>query len=417
MGRATMLPKIRSNRRSIASPAVALRRLRGWAPPAVHRLLAQLSHAGGHPVLVGGAVRDSLLGVRPKDWDIAVDMPIEAVVQTCKRVVRSGEQHGTVMVLADGFGMEVTTLRGGAAAPGASPQARLLQDLQHRDLTLNAMAVDLQSNIFYDPTGGAADLAAGRLRFVDSAADRLAEDPLRGLRALRFVSTLGLQLRRQDLAALTAAVPGVAQTAWERRRDEMLRLLVGRHRRLALHLLQSTGLLEVLAPELTASSPQLLQRLGAQPGDAMAVFAAWAWQRQLTGAAALDILVRWRVGKTQCTQARRWVDGARQPPAACNGAALRSWVLATGPAEAPGAAALLQARWPARYPALVAATQRVCRRSCVSLNRLRINGHDLRALGVPAREVGPLLQALLALVVEVPARNRLVSLRRLAQTL
>ena len=411
MSRATMLPKIRSNRGFIASPAVGLRRLRAWAPPALLRLLRQLQEAGGHPVLVGGAVRDSLRGVRPKDWDIAVDLPIETVVRKFRRVVRSGEQHGTVMVLMDGFGMEVTTLRG---TPDGDPAARLRDDLLHRDFTFNAMAADLLGERWHDPAGGHADLVAGKLRFVGSAAERLTEDPLRALRAARFVAVLGLQLQRSDKPALLAALPGLAATAWERRREEMLRLLAGANRCDGLQLLLETGLLQALAPELQNTRPATLQRLQALPPDALTVFAAWAWEQGCSGAGAAAILTRWRASKAQCARAERWIDGARQPPEAGRGAALRRWVLAVGPGEAPGAAALLEARWPQRYAGLARATRRVCQRSCVNLSRLRIDGHALRALGVVPREVGPTLQRLLEAVVEVPARNRPATLLRLA---
>jgi tRNA nucleotidyltransferase/poly(A) polymerase len=181
----------------------------------VRGVLSVLAAAGHEAVLVGGCLRDLCLGRRVADWDVASSADPEQVLALFPRAVPIGLRFGTVMVPSAAGPIDVTRYRG----------PDLAADLARRDFTVNAMALALAPSRWVDPEGGLADLRAGRLRAVGSAAARLAEDPLRALRALRLVATLDLALD----PALAAALPAVSlrSVARERIRAELERLLIG----------------------------------------------------------------------------------------------------------------------------------------------------------------------------------------------
>ncbi|NNL67506.1 MAG: CCA tRNA nucleotidyltransferase, partial [Myxococcales bacterium] len=162
-------------------------------PAAVRRILAALAAAGHPSVLVGGCVRDLLQGRPVHDFDVATPAPPEVVLERFARAVPIGLRHGTVMIPTEAGPVDVTTFR---AAPGAAPASSadeaLSRDLGLRDFTVNALAFRLDPPELIDRHGGLSDLAADRLRAVGSAEARLAEDPLRALRAARLLAERGL---------------------------------------------------------------------------------------------------------------------------------------------------------------------------------------------------------------------------------
>lgn len=215
--------------------------------------------ANGHDaLLVGGAVRDALLGRPTGDLDVVTNATPEEVrtLADAARWARStyplGERFGTLgVVLADGVAVEVTRYRD-AALDGATTAERFATDAAHRDFTVNAMAVDLAARELLDPLGGRSDLAVGVLRAPGTAVERLAEDPLRVLRAARFVSELGFGVEPTTSAALPAAAPRLSAVSIERVRDELNRLLVGPDVSRGLDVLHRCGALGVVLPEVAA---------------------------------------------------------------------------------------------------------------------------------------------------------------------
>jgi tRNA nucleotidyltransferase/poly(A) polymerase len=196
----------------------------------VRAVLATLVGAGHEAVLVGGCLRDLCLGRRVEDWDVATSASPEQVLALFPRAVPIGLRFGTVMVPSPAGPIDVTRYRG----PG------LAGDLARRDFTVNAMALALEPHRWHDPEGGLADLRAGRLRAVRSARERLAEDPLRALRALRLVAGLDFDLDPE----LACALPGTSlrKVAPERIRAELERLLLGPAVGRALGLFRESGL-------------------------------------------------------------------------------------------------------------------------------------------------------------------------------
>jgi tRNA nucleotidyltransferase (CCA-adding enzyme) len=206
--------------------------------------------------LVGGAVRDLLLGRPIKDWDVATNARPENVIPLFERVIPTGIAHGTVTVLMGKLKIEVTTFRGeGTYTDGRHPDHvefldSLEEDLRRRDFTINAMAYDLLTKRIIDPYGGSADLSAGLVRAVGNPIERFLEDGLRPLRAVRFSCVLDFAIEAATMAGIGAALPVFRQVANERVRDELLKILSSRHAARGIEALRQTGLLGEILPEL-----------------------------------------------------------------------------------------------------------------------------------------------------------------------
>jgi tRNA nucleotidyltransferase (CCA-adding enzyme) len=237
--------------------------LAAQVPTAVVSLCERLREAGHEAFVVGGCVRDLLLRRTPPDWDMATSARPEEVVRLFKRVIPTGMKHGTVTVLmaaAPGaeLPVEVTTYRGeGAYSDGRRPDSvhfvrTLTEDLARRDFTINAMALDPLAGheTLADPFGGQADLAARLIRAVGDPLERFGEDGLRIMRALRFASTLEMELDPATLAAIPARLEVLARVSWERVTGELMKLLGGRRPSRALDLIEKTGVLKVILPEM-----------------------------------------------------------------------------------------------------------------------------------------------------------------------
>ncbi len=203
-------------------------------PQAVLQVLNRLQSRGFECYVVGGCVRDYLLSLPPKDWDVCTDaLPNEITAcfsdMTC---VLTGAAHGTVTVIADGVPIEVTTFRKESTYsdhrhPDAVTFVRsLTDDLSRRDFTVNAMAYHPDIGLV-DPFGGQQDLNDGILRCVGEATERFTEDALRIVRALRFCSCYGFVLELSTEQALRKTAPLLSYIAVERIQTELNKLLLG----------------------------------------------------------------------------------------------------------------------------------------------------------------------------------------------
>jgi tRNA nucleotidyltransferase/poly(A) polymerase len=234
---------------------------------ALGRLRAALGEA--ELVLVGGAVRDELLGRPHGDWDLATDLLPEEVMARGRRAglkcLPTGLQHGTVTVVVGGDAFEITTYRADSAySDGRHPDRVVLgvtleEDLSRRDFTINAMALPVgpegelaPPSQVVDPFGGREDLARKRLRAVGNPLARFQEDGLRPLRACRFAAQLGFDLDPETAAAIPKRLEVASKVAVERAFTELTKLLCGKHASSGLRQLASTGLLDLWLPELRA---------------------------------------------------------------------------------------------------------------------------------------------------------------------
>jgi poly(A) polymerase/tRNA nucleotidyltransferase (CCA-adding enzyme) len=228
------------------------------APREVLHLAERLRAAGGQAWVVGGAVRDLLLGREVHDWDLATDLPPERTKSLFPRTMEVGARFGTITVLIREASYEITTFRrdglySDARRPDDVRYAEHLEDdLVRRDFTVNALAWDPIENRLADPTGGLDDLDARLLRAVGDPVERFTEDGLRLLRAVRFAAQLDFEIEAETYRALVLCAPRLERIAAERVRDELEKLLLAPRPSSALLLLQETGLLRRILPELSA---------------------------------------------------------------------------------------------------------------------------------------------------------------------
>lgn len=229
-----------------------------WLTSAASRsVLAALASAGATPRFVGGCVRDALLGRASTDLDIAIDQAPEDSMRLLEaagiKVIPTGLKHGTITALAAGQHFEITTLRVDVETFGRHAKVAFTDDWQRdaarRDFTINAIYADMDGQL-YDPTGGQADLDAGRVRFVGDAAQRIDEDKLRILRFFRFLALFGRgEPDGEALAACTAAAPGIAGLSGERVRDETFKLLAAPEPLPSLQLMAEASVLDQVLPD------------------------------------------------------------------------------------------------------------------------------------------------------------------------
>ena len=222
--------------------------------------LGRLFAAAGHQLhLVGGSVRDALLGRLENDLDFATDATPQRVLEITAGWAEStwttGIEFGTVGVARRGWQCELTTYRTEAYDVGTrNPRVRfgtsLEDDLARRDFTVNAMAVSLPDHAFTDPFGGIGDLAARVLRTPGTAEASFTDDPLRMMRAARFSAQLGFVPRDDVVAAMTTMAERIAIVSVERVRDELSKLLCGVEPVRGLRLLVDTTLADHVLPEL-----------------------------------------------------------------------------------------------------------------------------------------------------------------------
>ncbi len=230
-------------------------------PPVADRLGRHFAAAGRSLHLVGGTVRDALLGRPGADLDLATDarpgQVLELLTPLAAATWTTGIDFGTVGGLVDGVRCEITTYRADrydrvSRRPDVEFGDSLEADLLRRDFTMNAMALSVPDRRFADPYGGLRDLAAGRLRTPAAPEESFADDPLRMMRAARFVSQLGVTPAPEVVAAMAAMAGAIERITAERVQAELTKLILGGQPRHGLELLVDTGLAVHVLPELVA---------------------------------------------------------------------------------------------------------------------------------------------------------------------
>lgn len=205
-------------------------------PSPVQEIIKRLKDKNYSAYVVGGCVRDSLLGKNPKDWDICTSATPDEIEEVFKneKIIETGIKHGTVTVMINGVGYEITTFRSDGEYTDHRRPDRVefvkyvKDDLARRDFTINAMAYNDKEGLI-DPFSGQSDLSSGVIRCVGDPNVRFEEDALRIMRALRFASVYGFSIDKNTAKAMRRKKLLLNEIASERIRDELCKLLVGKN--------------------------------------------------------------------------------------------------------------------------------------------------------------------------------------------
>lgn len=230
-------------------------------PRQVEWILTQLNNHGYEAFAVGGCVRDTLLLKVPEDWDITTSAKPEQVKEIFSKTIDTGIKHGTVTVLKDHVGYEITTYRiDGEYEDGRHPKevaftTDLQEDLKRRDFTINAMAYSHQTGIV-DLYGGMRDLEKKIIRCVGDATERFTEDALRILRAIRFSAQLGFIIEKGTYDVLADIAPNLAHVSKERIQVELTKTLLSEHPERIL-LADETG----MSPYISKTFPKVIESI------------------------------------------------------------------------------------------------------------------------------------------------------------
>src|SRR6266478_3822084 len=213
---------------------------------------------GYQALLVGGCVRDLLLGREPADYDVSTDATPEQVMALFPESVAVGAQFGVILIPRDGLKVEVATFRSDIGySDGRHPDSVVYsktaeEDLQRRDFTINGLLMRHDTGEVLDYVGGQTDLRAKVIRAIGEPDRRFTEDKLRMLRAVRFAARFGFEIEPDTFNAVRRHVKEIGQVSPERMRDELTKMLTEGAARRAFELLDETGLLQQVLPEIAA---------------------------------------------------------------------------------------------------------------------------------------------------------------------
>lgn len=383
-------------------------------PEYIDSIINRLEAHGERAYVVGGSLRDMLLGIPPHDYDLATSALPEKTVAffSDMRVIETGLKHGTVTVIADGYPVEITTFRvDGEYTDSRHPDTvcftdDITLDLSRRDFTVNAMAYNARTGLI-DPFGGREDIERKILRAVGDPQKRFTEDALRIMRAFRFSAQLGFEIDEKTLEGAVAVSDGLAHIARERTAGEFLRLINSPQPEEALLLMKKNGILPYVLGEYLPSDgiisvlhkmpPTDTARLGLLLSETDADTARRILgslrlsNRQKTGALATRRGAEYSV--TDETDARRLiaVTGIYAPDAA-----LVSELVDISPVGT--------------YKLTVRQQDTPC-----NIRDLKINGKDISNMGGSGKEIGNTLSELLRRVIDDPSLNERETLLTLAR--
>ncbi|MBD5485052.1 MAG: CCA tRNA nucleotidyltransferase [Lachnospiraceae bacterium] len=434
-------------------------------PDRVHKIIEILEAAGYEAYAVGGCVRDSILGREPNDWDITTSAKPEETKSLFARTIDTGIKHGTVTVMLDKEGFEVTTYRiDGIYEDNRHPKevtftASLEEDLKRRDFTVNAMAYNERTGLV-DIFGGLADIEQGIIRCVGNAEERFTEDALRMLRAVRFSAQLGYEIEEKTKQAIRRLAPNLKKISAERIQVELVKLVTSPHPDY-LRTAYETGITQQILPEfdicmetnqnnphhcynvgehilhsMQETAPDKVLRLGMLFHDIAKPQTLSIDDEGIThnkGHAELgekmtrQILRRLKFDNDTIDKVSKIVlyhdqevgltpSGVRR---AVNrmGEEIFTMLFAVQYADVLAQSDYLREEKLQKLTYKKEIYEGICqRKECLNLKDLAVTGSDLIALGIPAgRQIGVILNDLLDIVLEEPARNTREELLRICK--
>lgn len=401
-------------------------------PQEVEWIIGKIREHGFEAFAVGGCVRDTLLSRTPGDWDITTSAEPEEIKRIFPRTVDTGLQHGTVTIIKNRKGYEVTTYRiDGEYHDGRHPDSveftkNLTEDLKRRDFTINAMAYSHETGVV-DVFGGMDDLKAGIIRCVGSPTERFSEDALRILRAIRFSGQLNFEIEEETLNAVGALAPNLLKVSRERIQTELTKLLLSDHperliltENLGISRYVADGLHEILTegerPEEKSEGllpyPRCLMGISSLPAEKSM---RWAGFLRFTYPDAVRRFLKGlKLDNETIGNAKTMAEGFQTPlpeeKTAIRRMASRmteyqfEGVLSLKAMEealpgfpGPKTAAGLSALW----------QEILASGDCLRMKDMAVNGGDLIAAGMkPGKEMGSTLEYLFGLVLEHPEYNQ-----------
>lgn len=384
-----------------------------FIPDRALRVMERLWDAGEEVYIVGGCVRDALLGALPHDYDMTVSCIPERTLEIFSdmRTIPTGLKHGTVTVLSDGYPLELTTFRvDGSYSDSRRPDSvsftrRVEDDLSRRDFTVNAMAYSPRTGLI-DLFGGREDLEAGVIRAVGHPATRFGEDALRIMRAFRFSAQLGFSIDGKTLDGACECREGLQNIAAERIGVEFIKLICSRHPERPLRQMSELGILPYASPDYTPED-RIFSLLSGMPENDIARLGFYLSQAdRQTAQGVLRVLRCSNKQKSGALSVAEWAN--RRIETSADATRLRGALVELAPLAVrasvllgvsdEGAVALVeQSTAPAR------------------IGDLAVDGGDLSALGIRGREIGATLHYLLERVIERPELNSREALLELAK--
>lgn len=427
-------------------------------PEKVKRIINTIQNAGYEAYAVGGCIRDSILGRIPDDWDITTSAAPIQVKELFGHTIDTGIVHGTVTVMLEKEGFEVTTYRiDGKYEDGRHPKEviftpSLEEDLKRRDFTINAMAYNEKDGII-DLFGGREDMRAGKIRCVGDAGERFSEDALRIMRAVRFSAQLGYEIEEKTAGAIKILAPSLTKISVERIQTELVKLVTSPNPDF-LRIAYQYGVTKVILPEFDRAmeteqnnphhcynvGEHILHSMKAAPPDKTLRLTMlfhdlgkarmkttdeqgldhFHGHAEVSRQMAQDILERLRFDNDTIRKVTRLVlyhdygngvdpaDSAVRKGICKIGEELFELFLKVRQADLDAQSTYSKEEkqknldgWKTKYYEILA------RKDCVSLKTLAVNGSDLIQNGMkPGKKIGETLEKMLQIVLENPELNR-----------
>lgn len=391
-------------------------------PKQVEWILEKLKSHGYEAFAVGGCVRDVLLCKEPEDWDITTSAKPEQVKAVFGRTIDTGLVHGTVTVLRDGTGYEITTYRiDGEYEDGRHPKevaftSELKEDLRRRDFTINAMAYSHETGLV-DIFGGISDLEKGIIRCVGDATERFTEDALRILRAIRFSAQLGFSIEEDTYRALSVIAPNLAHVSKERIQVELNKTLLSKHPERII-LTRETGMLSYISPSFpevfhcwekkyVTDADKKLQSAAAMRKDKAMRYAAFLYP--VGEVTAAKILKELKMDNDTTSRVKTLTAWAEKPLLG-EDVFIRTVMSSMPDFLFDDLLELKEIMFPEEMEQIEATArtgaQIRARKDCIRLKDMAVNGRDLLDAGVKQGQViGEMLSCLFSAVLEHPEFN------------
>ena len=385
-------------------------------PDYVKSIIARFESAGEEAFIVGGCLRDALLGKAPDDFDMATSALPERTMELFadKRLITNGLKHGTVTVVVDSHPVEITTFRiDGSYTDSRHPDevrftARIEEDLSRRDFTVNAMAYNESAGLV-DPFGGREDLALKLLRAVGDPERRFDEDALRIMRAFRFSAQLGFDIEKGTLRGAGEKKDGLRSIARERIGVEFLKLVTSPDPTDALTKMKLLGVMPYVLGDYLPSDAliRLISKMPAVPSARLGLLLS-----ETDGQSVRAVLRELKYSSKLVSSAAAVAEGARAEIR--SGADAGRLALHFGD-SAPYAALASELLGISPEGAHRLAEDRLTLPH--SLGDLAIKGADVIALGASGKQIGEILNSLLEAVIDDPQKNKREILADLAKDL